>query len=116
MINEKIEKKEFITLHVQQCGFAVYGMGPGTARCTFHGQPLDKYLIDLRKKMLHTRHHLNALWNRMNKENPDDPQTVKFIEARLKTGGWALSIAMELTPLQGQCVDGPTNPLRFFFI
>ncbi len=116
MSKEKIEKREFITLHVEQTGFLVYTMGPGTSMCMFYKQPLDKYLDRLRKKMFDIKCRLNTLWDLMDKENPDHPCTVKLVELCLKTGWWALSLAMELEPFQERCRYGSTNPLRFLFI
>jgi len=108
--------REFISLEVHQVGFVVYGLGAGARDAVYRGAPLVPFLDELWKRFGREKNELNALYLKLDKENQHARSNQRIIQRFLLTAQWAYALAVDLNPFQKQCFDGPTNPLRFFYI
>ncbi len=109
-------EKEFITFEGSQIGFVTYGLGGGAWRVHYRGEALADFLKQLEPKMLALQKELNETWKWIDTERLENPANRLTMQKILATGSWAYALTLDMIPFQEHCLDGPTNPLRFYFI
>ncbi len=110
------KKREFITLEVSTIGFVVYGLGAGAKDCIYRGKPLPEFLERLFKRLVALKTVLNKIWSSLDKEDPENRCNRAGIRKILATAAWAYATILEIQHFAERCVDGPTNPLRHFWL
>jgi hypothetical protein len=78
--------------------------------------PLKNTLRAVWGEMFRLKPILNAGWDKINRDDPEDPKNTGVILSFIHASAWAYALSIGLVPFQQACTDGPTNPLRFFYI
>lgn len=110
------KQEEFITLNVEQSGFVVYGMGPGTKSCVFRGELLEKFLEQVGKQFSSRKDSANQAWSKIDTLNPNNTRNKVQVRKLLEHAHWACAVCVALQPYAIKCIDGPTDPLRHFYL